>query len=153
MAIKVNYDQPILGYIGRQNTFNFRIGWSTVCRVYRKEWVWWGEGRGGDTKKKVKFEFKQNTFNFRIGWSTVCKWSTVCRVYRKEWVWWGEVRGGDKLKFSGVVDTLSRWSYIWTKIGLVKYPRTLKKEICFYITITKPNASWIRKFYSKEFWQ
>ena len=26
MAIKVNYDQPILGYIGRQNTFKFRIG-------------------------------------------------------------------------------------------------------------------------------
>ena len=32
---------------------------------------------------------------------------TVCRVYRKEWVRGGEVRGGDKLKFSGVVDTLS----------------------------------------------
>ena len=66
MAIKVNYDQPILGHWGRQNTFKFRIGDRPYVEYTGRNWS--GEVRGGVvTQKKVKFEFKQNTNNFRIG--------------------------------------------------------------------------------------
>ena len=53
MAIKVNYDQPILGYIGRQNTFKFRIGDRPYVEYTGRSGS--GVGRGGVvTKKKGK---------------------------------------------------------------------------------------------------
>ena len=97
------YRDDLIGYIGRKNYITIKVNYDrptvnllapTNLRVYGKE----------KKTKKVNFEFRQNTYNFRIGWST------ECRVYRKEWVRGGEGRGGDKLKFSGVVDTLSRLS-------------------------------------------
>ena len=42
---------------------------------------------------------------------------------------------------------------LWTKIGLLKYQRSSKIQIRLYITITKPNATWILKVYSKELGQ
>ena len=52
MAIKVNYDQPILGYIGRQNTIKFRIGDRPYVEYTGRNGS--GEVRGGVVTQKKR---------------------------------------------------------------------------------------------------